>query len=313
MGDILRGGEATRIVAAYVREDRRAIEEQRQFSYVAARLNRMVLVTASVSALILALGVLQPWLQQHVDPRFDQIITWVVAVLGFFGLLVGGYAAALLYELNAGDLARDWMQSRARAEQLRSEYFDRLVARAATADSATQAAALDLVTNHLLEDQLKYFAERGKRHEAAARHWLRLAAFATGVASVGVAAGGMVGAVGGPWLLAIAALGAIGTAVVSFATSQETIGQERERAQRFRNNVDALDLLGRQVEDVRGAIGRGTADALVTFSAAINQQLALELGRFLEGGESIRASIAKLSQQIEKSREGKQGAASQGS
>ena len=102
-------------------------------------------------------------------------------------------------------------------------------------------------------------------------------------------------------MLAIAALGAIGTAVVSFATSQEAIGQERERAQRFRNNVDALELLARQIDDVRTAIGNGAAGVLVTFTAAINQQLMLELGRFLEGGESARASIIKLSQQIEKS------------
>ena len=170
LGGILRGGEATNIVAAYEREDQRAIEEQGRFSSVATRLNRTVLVTAGIGALILALGVLQPWLQQHVDPRFDQGLV-VVAALGFFGLLVGGYAAALLYELNAGDLARDWMQSRARAEQLRSEYFDRLVAHAATADSATQEAALDLVTKHLLQDQLKYFAQRGKRHETAAGHF----------------------------------------------------------------------------------------------------------------------------------------------
>jgi hypothetical protein len=54
-------------------------------------------------------------------------------------------STALLYELNAGDLEGDWMRSRARAEQLRSEYFDRLVARAAKNDSATQAAAFDLV------------------------------------------------------------------------------------------------------------------------------------------------------------------------
>ena len=151
LGRILGGGEATNIVAAYGREDKRAIEEQIRFSSVATRLNRTVLATAVIGAVILALGVLQPWLQQNVDPRFDQLIvwprfdqvvSWVVAALGFFGLLVGGYAAALLYELNAGDLERDWMQGRARAEQLRSEYFDRLVAHAATADSATQDATL---------------------------------------------------------------------------------------------------------------------------------------------------------------------------
>src|SRR5580692_2169085 len=94
LGGLLRGGEATRIVAAYEREDRRAIEAQARFSYVATRLNRTVLVTAGIGALILALGVLQPWLQKQVDPRFDQVISWVVAALGFFGLLIGGYAAA---------------------------------------------------------------------------------------------------------------------------------------------------------------------------------------------------------------------------
>ena len=154
MGGILGGGEATNIVAAYEREDKRAIEEQSRFSSVATRLNRTVLVTAVIGAVILALGVLSPGFSNTSTHRFDQVVSWVVAALGFFGLLVGGYAAALLYELNAGDLARDWMQSRARAEQLRSEYFDRLVAHAATANSATQDAALDLVTKHLLQDQL---------------------------------------------------------------------------------------------------------------------------------------------------------------
>ena len=116
LGGILCGGEATNILAAYERVDQRAIKERGRFSSVATRLNRTVLVTAGIGALILALGVLQPgvlqpWLQQHVDPPFDQTVSWIVATLGFFGLLVGGYAAALLYELNAGDLARDWTQN----------------------------------------------------------------------------------------------------------------------------------------------------------------------------------------------------------
>jgi hypothetical protein len=300
--EILKSDEAVRIVTAYRREDLRAIEEQARFATVAARLNRSVLASAVTGAVILALGVLNPWFAENAATEIVKLITWLVAALGFVGLLIGGYAAALLYELNAGDLARDWTESRARAERLRGEYFDRLVARVASADTAAQVAALDLVIKHLLEDQLAYFGERGNRHESAAGRWLRLAAFSTGVASVGVAAGGMVGAVGGPWLLAIAALGAIGTAVVSFAASQESIGQERERAQRFRNNVDALELLARKSEDVREAVGKSATDALVTFTTAIIQQLALELGRFLEGGESVRASITKLSQQIEQSR-----------
>ena len=301
LGEILKGDEAERMVTAYIREDRRAIEEQIRFELVAKRLNRSVLASAVTGALILTLGVLKPWFVDNAAAEVVKAISWSVAALGFGGLLIGGYAAALLYELNAGDLARHWMESRARAERIRGEYFDRIVARVASADVSAQVAALDLVVGHLLEDQLAYFGKRGERHASMAGTWLRLAAFATGVASVGVAAGGMVGAVGGPWLLAITALGAIGAAVVSFAASQESIGQERERAQRFRNNVDALELLARKSEDVRAAVAKGTTDALVTFTTAIIQQLALELGRFLEGGESVRASIAKLSQQIEQS------------
>jgi hypothetical protein len=278
-----------------------------------------VLTTVVIGTVILALGVLQPWLQQNIGPWFDRTVAWarldkivsgIVAALGLLGIPVGGYAAMLLFELNAGGLEGDWLKSRARAEQLRNEYFDRLVARAVKSDSATQTTAFDLVKVHLLQDQLNYFAKRGERHEVEAAHLLRLAAFAVvvvAVASIGLAIGGMIGAVGGPWLLALAALGVIGAAVVSFATSQERIGRERERAQRFRNNVDALELVARQVEAVRDAIGKGSAAALVTFTSTINQQLALELGRFLEGGETIRASIAKLNEQIEKSRETKDG------
>ena len=81
------------------------------------------------------------------------------------------------------------MRSRARTEQLRGEYFDRLVARAAATDAVTKSVTLDLVVKHLLEHQLAYFARRGKRHEAAAGKWLRWVAFASGIASVGVAAG----------------------------------------------------------------------------------------------------------------------------
>jgi len=302
LGAVLTGEEATRIVTAYEREDVSAIRGQCTFANVAARLNGSVLASAVTAAIILALGVLHPANTQTPAAEIAKPISWVFAALGFFGLLISGYAAALLYELKAGDLARGWMESRARAERLRGEYFDRIVSRVAAADSVARLAALDLVNCHLLNDQLDYFIKRGKRHEQHAAKWLRLAAFATGLASVGVSAGGMAGAVGGDWLLAVAALGSIGTAVASFAAAQESIGQERERSQRFKNNVDALELLARKKDDLREALGRNATDALVTFTTAINQQLALELGRFLEGGESIRASISKLSEQIEQSR-----------
>ena len=299
LGRILRSGELTRITEDYVQEDARAVEVQTRFSRVATHVNVSVLLTAIIGSLILAIGLLQPWFNEQ---GLEAVARTLQGLLGIGGLLVGGYSAARLYELNAGDLAGTWMKGRARAEQLRSEYFDRLVARAVTKDAVTQGAALKLVNVHLLTNQLDYFLKRGLRHEEAAGRWLRWAAFASGIASIGVAAGGMAGAANQPWILVVAALGTIGIAVSAFASAQETIGQERVRAQRFRNNRTALSLLGRQLDDVGTAVESGSPEALVAFTSGINQQLSLELGQFLDDGESIRASIAKLGEEIEKSR-----------
>ena len=302
LGQVLGAGEVTRVLASYQREDVRSGEAQRRFARVASQLNCAVLATAMLGAAILALGILQPNLGQGATSWPARLVPDALFALGLFGLIAGGYATARLYQLNSGDLAGDWMRTRARAEKYRSEYFERLVARVPPADSSALLAALELVHQHLLEDQIDYFGRRGKRHETSAVRWLGLAAFATGAASVGVAAGGMAGTAGQQWILAIAALGGIGGALASFAAAQESIGQERERAQRFRNNVDALELVARQIDGVREAVAAGSKDALVTFTAAINQQLALELGQFLEGGDSIRAALTKLGQQIEDSR-----------
>jgi hypothetical protein len=300
LGAILISTELKRIADDYVQEDVRAIEAQGRFSKVAAHLNAAVLATAVVGSLILALGLLLPWFQLKEWKWLVDASPWALRLLGLVGLLVGGYSAARLYELNAGDLAGLWMKSRARAEKLRSDYFDRLAARAVKEGAAARTAAINLVCLHLLDHQLDYFTKRGLRHEKAAGRWLGWAAFATGVASVGVAAGGMAGTANQPWILVVAALGTIGGAAAAFATSQATIGQEKERGQRFRNNRAALSELARKIDDVTTAVAGESPEALVTFTNGINQQLALELGQFLDGGESIRASITKLGEEIEK-------------
>ena len=84
LGNILAAGEIARILAAYRRENWRAMEAQRRFASVATHLNASVLATGVIGSLILAFGLLQPWLGVDVDPRFTQIVP---AVLGFVGLL----------------------------------------------------------------------------------------------------------------------------------------------------------------------------------------------------------------------------------
>src|SRR3954454_1440005 len=89
--NILNAGELKRILAAYEREDQRAIDAQRLFSRVATHLNVSILATAVIGSLILALGLLQPWVQNDVDEMLGQTIPVILAVLGFIGLLLGGY------------------------------------------------------------------------------------------------------------------------------------------------------------------------------------------------------------------------------
>ena len=72
LGRILGGGEATNIVAAYEREDKRAIEEQSRFSSVATRLNRTVLVTAVIGAVYPCTGRASAVASAKRRSRFDQ-------------------------------------------------------------------------------------------------------------------------------------------------------------------------------------------------------------------------------------------------
>ena len=51
------------------------------------------------------------------------------------------------------------------------------------------------------------------------------------------------------------------------------------------------------------AIDSGSKDVRVTFTTAVNQQLASELEQFLKSEERIGESIKKLGEQIEKSRQ----------
>jgi hypothetical protein len=304
VGTVLNSPELKRIATDYVEENVWANEAQSRFDRVARQLNVSVLTTAIIGSLILAIGLLEPSFRDKEGVK--PLLQVILFVLGVAGLLVGGYSAARLYELNAGDLAGSWMKSRARAENLRSEYFDRLAARTVTLDAQARLAALGIVTVHLLEHQLDYFRNRGLRHEKAANRWLRWAAFATGISSIGVAAGGVAGLTTQPWMV-LAALGAIGAALSAFATSQESIGQEKVRAQRFRNNRAALNELARKMGEIEAAVAGASPEALVTFTSGINQQLKLELSQFLDSAESIRASITKLGEEIEKNQKAKDG------
>ena len=304
VGTVLNSPELKRIATDYVEENVWANEAQSRFDRVARQLNVSVLTTAIIGSLILAIGLLEPSFRDKEGVK--PLLQVILFVLGVAGLLVGGYSAARLYELNAGDLAGSWMKSRARAENLRSEYFDRLAARTVTLDAQARLVALGIVTVHLLEHQLDYFRNRGLRHEKAANRWLRWAAFATGISSIGVAAGGVAGLTTQPWMV-LAALGAIGAALSAFATSQESIGQEKVRAQRFRNNRAALNELARKMGEIEAAVAEASPEALVTFTSGINQQLKLELSQFLDSAESIRASITKLGEEIEKNQKAKDG------
>jgi hypothetical protein len=305
VGGVLSSAELTRIAEDYVDESEWATEAQTRFNRVARQLNLSVLITAIIGSLILAIGLLEPWFEKKEGlTLLRQASPAALFVLGVVGLVVGGFSAARLYELNAGDLAGSWLKSRARAENLRGEYFDRLAGRAVALDAQARLVALRIVNAHLLDHQLTYFRERGLRHERAANWWLRWAASASGISSIGVAAGGVAGVAATPWM-GVAALGTIGAALAAFATSQESIGQERVRAQRFRNNRAALNELARRLDEIEEAVTGASPEALITFTSGINQQLNLELSQFLDSAESIRASITKLGEEIEKNQKAK--------
>jgi len=107
-------------------------------------------------------------------------------------------------------------------------------------------------------------------------------------AAIATGAAGILGASLHVAFASIAAFGAIFTALGSFASMREAVGQDRRNAERYGRTYELLRELDRRLDLVREAVLSFGNAPLLDYVLAINEQLSLEHRQWLGQTSAIR-------------------------
>ncbi len=293
LSDLLRKSELAMLASEYERKDREANRNRDIFKTAASRANWAVFLTACFSALLLVAGA-----QKSPTPR---ILHAALVVFGVGGVVSGGLASMWLFQVREGRLLNGWMNSRGAAEGLRMQYFETLTNAQPAATASTIPVALlqfEYFRRYQLDVQLAFYDKRAQDHRRDADRMLRLSAAAVALASMsaGIA---VLGLLNTKWI-SIAALGAIATALSSFASATEGINQSRRNAESYTKARDALALLQCKLDDIRAAAADGEREPMKQFVAAVHDQLSVEHRQWLDAVQGIQPAIDRLDDTLSK-------------
>lgn len=288
----LTSSTATEIALRFERNDEEANEAQKKFKRVAGRANRAVLVTACFGALLLVPAAVAGAIGAVA------VKVWLIA-FGVASAVSGSLGSAWLFELRQSKLLERWMQSRARAETARIEYFDCVTQPEAGAYETL--LKLEYFRRYQLDVQYNYYFGRSKQHRVAAETTLRYGMLALLLATLASSLGAFLGA----WhlaLSALAALGVIGSALGAYARSLEAVNQDDRNAERYERTGESLSSLRGRLDDLRRAVAAGDGGLLPSFVKAVHEVLLLEHRQWLAEGERRAGVMGELEAALEKSR-----------
>ncbi len=303
----LRDSEVRVLAEQYARHDDIAGKAQALYRSTLIRANSTVLAATVLGAVMMAAQVLAStcgegtaeaapasaatmaeWL---LSCSFD--LSWLHPI-GLAAGIVAGLAAIVssmwLFKAREGQLLERYLGCRAKAEAERASYFSALAADAAKDDVPLRLLKLEYFRRYQLDVQRDYFEHASQRHSRAAERTLRFGAYAVGLSAIPVFFAGSLGISGSHWT-ALGAFSVIGAGIGAFTSAHEAMSQNRRNAERYENALEALELLVAKLDDVREAIAAGSADALKTFVAAVNEQLASEHRQWLEAEQNAKKAI----------------------
>src|SRR5262249_35210512 len=153
-----------------------------------------------------------------------------------------------------------------------------------------------------LEIERNYYRNRGRDHGAAASKMLTLSSVSVALGSLATGLGGFLGAAVSPRWVSIAGIGTIASALSTFASAREAVGQDRRNEERYGRTLEALDSLAGRLDQVRDSAAEGAREPLQQFVAAVHEQLSLEHRQWLGTAESTQGSLAKLEEALTKAR-----------
>ena len=268
-------------------KDKQAGEAQTEFKRTANRANWAVLLTTAFSALLLIAAL--------VIPETIAAKEYVLGFFGFCGVISGACGAMWVHRTREGALLHNWMSARAEAEALRWQYFEAVInAEIASGDSPNALLfQFEYFRRYELDVQIKFYTKRAAENKRDADNWTRLSSYSVAGAAIAAGVSGL-----HPKLIPFAALGAVATALGSFAATKDVVNQSRRNADLYNTTGDALVKLAGKLDDVRVAAAAGEREPVKQFVTAVHEQLAAEHRQWLQAAEGIQPAIDKLEQTL---------------
>jgi hypothetical protein len=273
----------------YEAKDQEALAAQKEFRRIFNRANLLVLLTAVLTALVLTTGVLSALLPD----TFERIL---LIALSAGSVIAGALAAKDLYMIRQGKLLEDWMTKRAAAESKRLEFFYTMAK--AEIPAAENGVPLNLLKleyfrRFQLDVQLAFFSRRSADHKKEAKKSLAFSGIAIAGAAIVTGLAGVLTIVNASFA-AIASLGAVFTALSSYATLREQIYQSQRIAERYALTSDALQDLYKRLDAVRKAVLADGQEPLLGYIEAIHEVLLAEHKQWLGEQEQRSPVLDKL-------------------
>ena len=303
---ILESSVVTGTRQQYEKKDEKAGEAQTEFRRIFNRANKLVLVTAILTALVLTVGILSNDLTKLLGEGTTKVL---LMALSIGSVAAGAFASKDLYMVRNGKLLEEWMTTRAAAESKRLEYFmDVINADAPQPENGVPADLLKLeyFRRFQLETQICYFDKRGTDNRRDAQKNLSNSGKAVAGAAI-VTSSAAISSVSDARLAAIASLGAVFTAFSSYITLKEQIYQNQRIAERYALTLDELQDIYKRMDSVRDAVSQSGREPLLQFVTVVHEKLMAEHKQWLGEQEQRSQSITKLDELLEKAKLKKEG------
>lgn len=288
---VLDSGAVASNCRAYEKRGVKAKEAQTEFRRIFNRANKLVMATAILTALVLTVGVLSPYIQP--------VAKTLLLALAIGGVVCGAFASKDLYSVRQGRLLEEWMTKRAAAESKRLEHFSEIAKAGDESDTALQLQKLEYFRRYQLDVQLAFFDKRGQDHRNEARENLKQSGLAISGAAIVTGVAGVLTSVSPAWA-ALASLGAVFTAYSSYTTLREQIYQSGRIADRYALAADSLEEIAKRLDDVREAVSREGQKPLVRFVEAVHDVLIAEHKQWLGEGEQRSSTLVRLDDLLQK-------------
>ena len=292
---ILTTSELSVTIDQYEAKDKEAVEAQTEFRRVFNRANRMVLITAIFSALILTVGVISSLIPDGLEK---------ILLIGFSAgsVITGALASKDLFTIRQGRLLENWMTKRAAAESKRLQFFNE-VAAAGNPDTGTEIPVellkLEYFRRFQLDVQLAFFTKRSADHRKEARKTLSYSGATIAGAAIVTGLAGVLTMLNAHFA-AIASLGAVFTALSSYATLREQIYQSQRLSERYASTADLLQDLYKRLDQVRKTVLNNGPDALSSYMEAVHDVLSAEHKQWLGEQDEKTLIIGKLDEALQK-------------